>query len=392
MRRAFAAVERRIMPDITLTDALRRAFTDATYKCVISNPVQSEFRRVELRLIDGAYHVEKLTATQAFHENLHYGEAQRLVAELLSSFLSLTAWDAAFEHNIKISKKGRVLYARRKNTTAPEKNAAHNREKSYLIPDGEVIAPLVDMGIFTEDGKVRAAKRDKYRQINRFIEIIDDEVKKTDKKSLRVLDFGCGKSYLTFVLYYYFTKIRGLDVRMTGLDLKADVIEKCNAAAEKYGYGGLDFVVGDIADYDVDGGVDIVITLHACDTATDFALMSAIRWGAEMIFSVPCCQHELNAQMKSESLGILTRYGIVQERFAALLTDSIRANLLECAGYRTQMVEFVAFDHTPKNIMLRAVKKPGRDKTKSLAEVEAALREFNVSPMLYKLLKEADKI
>ena len=380
------------MPDITITDALRRAFTDATYKCVISNPVQSEFRRVELRLVDGAYHIKKLTATQAFHENLHYGEAQRLVAELLSSFLSLTAWDAEFEHNIKISKKGRVLYARRKNATAPEQNATHNREKSYLIPDGEVIAPLVDMGVFTEDGKVRAAKRDKYRQINRFIEIIDDEVKKTDKKRLRVLDFGCGKSYLTFVLYHYFTKIRGLDVKMTGLDLKADVIEKCNAAAIKYGYGGLDFKVGDIAEYYAAEEIDIVITLHACDTATDFALMSAIRWGAEMIFSVPCCQHELNAQMKSESLGILTRYGIVQERFAALLTDSIRANLLECAGYRTQMVEFVAFDHTPKNIMLRAVKKPGRDKTKSLAEVEAALREFNVSPMLYKLLKEADKI
>ena len=381
------------MPDITITDALSRAFKDATYKCVLSNPVQSDYRRVELRLTDGAYHVEKLTETQAFHENLHYGEAAALLAELVgATFLSLTAWDAEYEHNIKISKKGRVLYARRKNTAAPEMPATHNREKNYLIPDGEIIAPLVDMGIFTEDGKVRAAKRDKYRQINRFIEIIDDEVKKTAKKSLRVLDFGCGKSYLTFVLYHYFTKIRGLEVRMTGFDLKADVIEKCSAAAKKYGYDRLDFQVGDIADYDVSEKIDIVITLHACDTATDFALMSAIRWGASMIFSVPCCQHELNAQMKSQSLAILTRYGIVQERFAALLTDSIRANLLECAGYRTQMVEFVAFDDTPKNIMLRAVKKPGRETGKLRAEVEATLREFNVSPTLYKLMKEANII
>ena len=386
------------MPDITLTDALTRAFTDATYKCVVSNPIGSEYRRVELRLIDDAYHVEKLTSTQAFHENLPFAEAAALVAELFLSFRSLVAWDSELEHSVKLSKKGTVLYSRRRNNDAPRVSASHNREKNYIIPDGKVIAPLVDMGIFTEDGKVRSAMRDKYRQINRFIEIIDDEVKKTDKKPLRVLDFGCGKSYLTFVLYHYFTEIRGLDVRMTGLDLKADVIEKCNAAAEKYGYGGLDFRVGDIADYNVDSEIDIVITLHACDTATDFALMNAIRWNATMIFSVPCCQHELNAQMKSESLDILTRYGLVQERFAALLTDSIRANLLECAGYRTQMVEFVAFDHTPKNIMLRAVKKPGRDRakrltdSKALNEVEAALREFNVSPTLYKLLIESGEI
>jgi len=380
------------MPDITLQDALSRTFTDTTYKCVVSNPTGGQYRRVDFRLIDGLYHVEKFTETQVFHENLPFAEAAALVSELMQSFKSFAAWDNEFEHSIKLSKKGKVLYSHRRNEIAPEVLSSHNREKSYIITDGEIIAPLVDMGVFTEDGKVKTTMRDKYRQINRFIEIIDDEIKKTDKKSLRVLDFGCGKSYLTFVLYHYFTKIRGLEMRMTGLDLKADVIEKCNAAAEKYGYGGLDFMVGDIADFDATEKIDIVITLHACDTATDFALMSAIRWGADMIFSVPCCQHELNAQMQSQSLAVLTRYGLVQERFAALLTDSIRANLLEAAGYQTQMVEFVAFDHTPKNIMLRAVKKPGRDRAKALSEVEAALHEFNVSPTLYNLLKEAGKI
>lgn len=378
------------MTDYTLTGALAQAFTEKTYKCVVSNPAQSEFRRVELRLTGDIYHVEKFTDTQAFHENLAFEEALKLIKTLLTlSHRSLTSWDGEFEHSIKISKKGKVLYSRRKSEQAPETDIPHNREKNYLIPEGEIIAPLFDMGIFTADGKIKADMRDKYRQINRFVEIIDDEVRKTDKKSLRVLDFGCGKSYLTFVLYHYFTKIRGLDIKMTGLDLKADVIEKCSASAQRYGYTGLDFRVGDIADFDSAEKIDIVIALHACDTATDFALYNAIRRGADMIFSVPCCQHELNEQLKPQNLDILSRYGIVQERFASLLTDSIRANLLECAGYRTQMVEFVAFDHTPKNIMLRAVKRPGRDRAKALSEVRAVMLEFNVSPTLFELMKES---
>lgn len=377
----------------TLESALSRAFSEDTYKCVVSNPLSGDIRRVEIRLAEGVYHVEKLTETQAFHDNLPYREARALVETLLQgSHRSLVSWDGEHEHSVKISKKGRVLYSKRQNSDAPKSDASHNREKSYIIPEGKIVPPLVDMGIFTEDGKVREAMRDKYRQINRFVELIDDEVKRTDKKRLRVLDFGCGKAYLTFVLYHYFTEIRGLEVKMTGLDLKADVIEKCSAAALKYSYDGLRFKTGDIVDYDAVGGTDLVISLHACDTATDFALMNAILWGAEMIFAVPCCQHELNMQLKSESLRLLTRYGLVKERFAALLTDSIRANLLECAGYRTQVVEFVDILHTPKNVMLRAVKKPGRDRAKALAEVEAAIREFNISPTLYRLMKESGRL
>lgn len=258
-----------------------------------------------------------------------------------------------------------------------------------------MIEPLIDLGVFTKEGKVVHAMYDKYKQINRFLEMVDDEADKLPREGpLHVIDFGCGKSYLTFILYDYLTAVKKREVRMVGLDLKADVIERCNQTAHKYGYDDLHFELGDVNGYRLEGGVDLVITLHACDTATDYALFNAVSWGARVILSVPCCQHELNGQMQSDRLSILIRYGVVKERTAALMTDAIRGNLLECCGYKTQPLEFIDLAHTPKNILIRAVKRAPSQKAPAgvLEETESLMEEFSLHPTLYRLLKEAGRI
>jgi len=265
--------------------------------------------------------------------------------------------------------------------------APHDRQKKYVLNEGTPIPPLVDMGVFTKEGNVAAPMQHKYRQINRYLEMIDDTLEGVS--SLSVVDFGCGKSYLTFVVYYFLTVVKGIDTQMVGLDLKPDVIKNCQAVAEKYGYTGLRFMRGEIEDFKEK--TDMVISLHACDTATDYALYRALKAEAKMIFAAPCCQHELKLQMKNDEISLLTRHGVVKERVAALITDSIRANLVASQGYKTNLMEFVDLSHTPKNLLIRAVKTkmPAKARDMYMREVEALCKSFNLSPLLLRLLTNA---
>lgn len=385
-----------------LRNELDKILSNEPFRIIVSKPTKASNEFVKLEVLKNAkgYQISKYTSTQVFHENLGIGElGERLAALINGEFRQVNAWDDANEYMLMISKKGAVSFKKRalkadekKNTSSAEAGkelAGANRQKNYLIKEGAEVAPLVDMGIFTKEGKVVKSMYDKFKQINRFIEIINDVIEKEKLETINVIDFGCGKSYLTFILYYYLTEVRKIKANVVGLDLKKDVINKCNAAAKKYGYEGLKFELGDINGFNPPFDVDMVITLHACDTATDYALFNAISWNAKMIFSVPCCQHELNKQIATESLGALTHYGIIKERFAALATDAIRGELLEYKGYKTQLLEFVDFDHTPKNIMIRAVKKgivPASVSKKSLDEVKQLCDEFSFEPTLVKLL------
>lgn len=370
-------------------------------KIIISKQASKaeEYKKIVAERKENGFQIVKYTEKQAFHENISEENIVKRCAELIDGhFRQVNGMSASEEHMIMISKKGAAAYKVKKKAAdtvlLKSDKGNHNRKKNYILEEGMKIAPLVDMGVFTKDGKVVNSMYDKYKQINRFIEIINDEIAGFNVKKLNVIDFGCGKSYLTFVVYYYLTEIMQMEVNMIGLDLKADVIKKCNEAAEKYNYTGLKFELGDINGFDAPFDVDMVITLHACDTATDYALYNAIQWKSRMIFSVPCCQHELNGQIKPENLSLLSRYGIIKERFSALATDAIRGNLLEYCGYKTQLLEFIDFDHTPKNILIRAVYRPVTPKSlreKALSEVEAMKKEFGFSPCLYRLLGLEDK-
>ena len=384
-----------------LKRTLEEVFKSEIIKIVISNKVKKDekYNKIAINLKENNknkfYQIEKFTDKQVFHENIKINEISDKVGELIfGNYKQMTAWSNNEIFDLKISKKGKIFLGKKKNDNSKIVAKGHNKEKNYILKEGMIIEPLIDLGVFTKEGKVVNSKYDKYKQINRFIEIIDDEIKKNDYKELTILDFGCGKSYLTFVLYYYFVKIKNINVKMIGLDLKEDVIKKCNDIAKRYNYENLHFELGDINGFKYNNKVDMVITLHACDTATDYALYNAIKWNSKMIFSVPCCQHEFNSQMKVNELSILTKYGIVQERVAALMTDSVRANLLECVGYKTQLLEFIDIAHSPKNILIRASKNniSKEKKEKSLNEVNNLIRTFNFNPTLYNLLKNDNLI
>ena len=385
-----------------LREALEFCLEKDLERILLSNPSDPDhFSKSKIRplLLKGnlIFQAEEQKGKQAFHKNLSRDEAVIYVENCLNGpFRQAEITCARGKATVLVSKKGKMTVKFKKQARMINQAALeHNRKKQYLLPEGTAVPFLVDLGVMTKEGTIVHSRYDKYRQINRFLEIIEDGVRDYPYDHLNIIDFGCGKSYLTFILYYYFAEIKKMNVQIVGLDLKEDVIKNCNLAAEKYGYHNLHFELGDINGYQTPFPVDMVVTLHACDTATDYALYNAVQWDAKMIFSVPCCQHELNGQIKTEQFSLLTRYGIIKERFSALATDAIRANLLEVCGYKTQLLEFVDFAHTPKNILIRAVQKkivPRAVKQNYLTEVEHMMEEFHFTPTLYGLLKDSGKI
>ncbi len=350
-----------------------------------NGPSKVKIRPVKLKN-EIVYQASATEGPKVFHKNYTRTELiAYLEAALKESFGQLQASGAEIDGTVLVSKKGKVtVKVRRHPAKAPVQIMAHNRVKQYILKEGVPVPFLIDLGVMTEKGKIVTSRYDKFRQINRFLEFIEDILPKLAKdREVTILDFGCGKSYLTFAMYYYLRELRGYDVNIIGLDLKTDVIEKCSRLAVKYGYEKLHFYQGDIADYEGVSSVDMVVTLHACDTATDFALAKAVEWGAQVILSVPCCQHEVNRQVKSELLEPLLKYGIIKERMSALITDGVRANLLESKGYDTQLLEFIDMEHTPKNILIRAVK---TGKSRNPEKVMEMMNVLQIRPTLEKLL------
>lgn len=387
---------------------LQSLFTDCLnetlIRVILSNPSSKDgvikiCARPMLKNKSLLFQIEEYTKTQVFHKNLTAGDASSYLTGKLSSdtssqtasFKNALVETQSFTANVLVSKKGTITIKKKVNASAkqPKISLSHNRKKKYILEEGIPVPFLIDLGVMTQNGNIVNAHYDKFRQINRFLEYIEDILPSLPTgRELRILDFGCGKSYLTFAIYYYLKVLKGYPVRITGLDLKEDVIRHCNELAVKYGYDKLEFLCGDIAYYDGCSQVDMVVTLHACDTATDYALAKAVGWGAKVILSVPCCQHELNKQMKNDLLSPVLYYGILKERMAALMTDGLRAQILEANGYRTQILEFIDMAHTPKNLLIRAVYNGHCADNK--AQINELLAAFDVNPTLYRLLCKKD--
>lgn len=386
---------------------LNETVGEGLYHIILSNPrdkakvTKARVRPVMIK--DKLCYQETLyIGTQVFHNNFDKEELiKRLAPCMKDDFRQCEIETVDMRATVLVSKKGKITI-NKKNMTAESKSIdlSHNRRKTYILEEGNPVPFLIDLGVQTKEGKIVKSRYDKYRQINRFLEFIEDILSTLpNDRTINIIDFGCGKSYLTFAIYYYLKVLQGLDIRITGLDLKHDVIRHCNELAVRYGYDALEFLHGDISTYQGGSGgkdIDMVVTLHACDTATDYALAKAVSWNAKVILSVPCCQHEVNKQIACKELTPILKYGLIKERMSALITDAVRANILEEQGYEVQILEFIDMEHTPKNILIRGVKK--QDKKNSGEEDESKIRPdsgikalteiLHVETALQKLMEE----
>ena len=382
-------------------DSLRKLITDIFEEQALINATLSQLRKREGQLYSKVQ-IKPLLLKNKLHYQFAYHQNNKVIHENLEPEQAVAAVTTLFEetfrqgmlctpeadYQILISKKYKVSILTR-SPSKSEVDLSHNRKKRYVLEDGKPIPFLIELGIMSEEGKVHARKYDKFKQINRFLEMVEDVLPSLpEERPITIVDFGCGKSYLTFALYHYLAVKQRREIQVVGLDLKADVIEHCSQIAKNLGYQDLKFLVGDIAEYNELDQVDMVVTLHACDTATDAALDKAVRWGASVILSVPCCQHELFAQMEASVMNPLLSHGILKERFASLATDSIRAKLLDMMGYRTQLLEFIDMEHTPKNILIRAVRGQAGDRDALWNEYKAYRDFLHVDPYLERACRD----
>ena len=374
---------------------LEEQLNEQLSQIIISNPRRAALaQKVKIRpvLLKDVlnFQVTEYKGKQVFHENIEKEHAIGYITEQMEQFFGQMVLESTTKTvNVLVSKKGTVTIKQKtQKKEVKQKELSHNRKKRYILEEGVAVPFLVDLGVQTKEGKIVNSRYDKFRQINRFLEFIQDVVEDLPKgRELTIIDFGCGKSYLTFAMYHYLKVMKGFDIRVIGLDLKEDVIAYCNELKEKYGYEKMTFTTGDVASYTGVNAVDMVVTLHACDTATDYALEKAVKWGASVILSVPCCQHELNYQIKNQELEAVFKYGLLKERIAALVTDGLRAEMLEQCGYDTQVLEFIDMEHTPKNILIRGVKR-SKERQVSFEKFDNCCKALGVTPTIGSLLKE----
>lgn len=345
--------------------------------------IKAKLQRISLKS-EEILQLSLYTDKQVFHKNIVDDQVNEELNELFDTYFNnveFTTADTAYMY--RRTSKGKILENKKKVVTEFVA-LSHNKKKNYLLPEGEVIAPLVDLGVLTPDGKIVKNKHDKYKQINRFLEIIEDSI--SQERHLKIIDFGCGKSYLTFVLYYYLTFVKKIQCEIIGLDLKEDVVDYCNDIAQKYNYGHLHFYKGDISKFEEKDQVDMIVTLHACDTATDYALYHAIQMRCKYIFSVPCCHHEINTSLSDKKMNVINKYGILKERFSAIITDAIRANILTYCGYKTQVMEFIDIENSPKNLLIRATFQNNKPSIQLKTEIDDMLKQLDVHQTLYDLI------
>lgn len=372
-----------------LEELIKQLISETIMKGTLSQPKMKsyEYNKTAIHRIEddrAYYQFESFTKEQAFHINVELKDLETSLEELFLNYKQVQITTKLKERVIRISKKGK-LHVTSKDVIKPVSARSHNTKKNHLLPDGEPVDFLIHLGIMDGNGKVKHKWYDKFKQINRYLELIEDSLKHIDTKEPTIIDFGCGKSYLTFALYYYLVKVKGLKVKIIGLDLKEKVIENLQKLTLELGYEGLEFRVGDIAMFDYDQPIDMVISLHACNLATDYALEKAINWKAKVIMAVPCCHKEFNSQIAPEPMNAVMGYGVLKERMAALMTDGLRAELLRSKGYETQVIEFVDMEHTPKNLMIRGYLE-GEATNKPSDDYYKCINEYNLKPTLEKLL------